>query len=298
MKDPYAVLGVSKSATDKDIRSAYRRLAKQYHPDHNPNNAEAEEKFKAVGQAYNILGDKEKRARFDRGDIGADGQERGPFGAGGFGQGGFGGGQGFHQEDLGSFFSDMFGGGFSGDFQPGGAAGRRTSKGADRRYEVTITFVQSVLGTTLELALGEGGHTEVKVPPGLEDGQTLRVRGKGAPGRAMRPGQPGIPGDALITVSVKEDSRFARNGRNIRMTQQVPLKTAVLGGKVTVDTPAGAVTVKIPKHSDSGKVLRLGGRGVGASRQEPAGDLLVTLQLQIGALATELETFLEGLPEA
>ncbi|MBR0559810.1 DnaJ C-terminal domain-containing protein [Neokomagataea anthophila] len=292
MKDPYATLGVSKSATDKDIRSAYRRLAKQYHPDHNPNNTEAEEKFKAVGQAYNILGDKEKRAQFDRGEIGSDGQERGPFGAGGFG-----GGQGFNQEDLGSFFSDMFGGGFSGDFQPGGTAGRRTSKGSDRRYEVTITFVQAVLGTTLDLALGEGGHTEVKVPPGLEDGQTLRVRGKGAPGRAMRPGQPGVPGDALITVSVKDDSRFTRTGRNIRMTQKVPLKTAILGGKIIIDTPAGAVTVKIPKHSDSGKVLRLGGRGIAASRQAPAGDLLVTLQVQIGTLAAELEPFLESLAE-
>ncbi|GBR45472.1 DnaJ C-terminal domain-containing protein [Neokomagataea thailandica] len=293
MKDPYAILGINKSATDKDIRSAYRRLAKQYHPDHNPNNVEAEEKFKAVGQAYNILGDKEKREQFDRGEIGADGQAHGPFGAGGFGSR-----QGFHQEDLGSFFSDMFGGGFSGDFQAGGTAGRRTSKGSDRRYEVSITFVQAILGTTLDLALGEGGHTEVKVPPGLEDGQTLRVRGKGAPGRTMRPGQPGIPGDALITVSVKEDARFTRSGRNIRMVQSVPLKIAVLGGKVTIDTPAGAVTVKIPKHSDSGKILRLGGRGVGASRQNPAGDLLVTLQIQVGDLATELEPFLESLPEA
>lgn len=295
MKDPYAVLGVSKTATDKEIRSAYRRLAKQYHPDHNPNNADAEEKFKAVGQAHNILGDKEKRARFDRGEIGSDGQERGPFG-GGFGQGGFGGAH--QQEDLGSFFSDMFGGGFRGDFQPGGAAGQRTSKGSDRRYEVSITFVQAILGTTLELSLGEGGNADVKVPAGLEDGQTLRVRGKGAPGRPLRPGQPGIPGDALITVSVKADSRFTRDGRNIRMTQPVPLRTAVLGGKVTVDTPAGAVTVKIPKHSDSGKTLRLGGRGVAETRQHPAGDLFVTLQVKIGEVTTDLEEFLEAQPEA
>ncbi|GBR51255.1 molecular chaperone DnaJ [Neokomagataea thailandica NBRC 106555] len=290
MKDPYAVLGVSKTATDKDIRSAYRRLAKQYHPDHNPNNTDAEEKFKAVGQAYNIIGDKEKRARFDRGEIGSDGQERGPFGAG-FGQGGFGGNaQGFNQEDLGSFFSDMFGGGGQGDFQPGGPGGRRTSKGSDRRYEISITFTQSVLGTTLELALGEDGHTEVKVPAGIENGQTLRVRGKGAPGRSLG-GQPGIAGDALITISVQTDKRFSREGRNIRMTHNIPLKTAVIGGKTTVETPAGAVTLKIPKHSDGGKTLRLAGRGVAATKQSPAGDLFVVLNIQIGDFSPELEKF-------
>ncbi|MFT8483058.1 DnaJ C-terminal domain-containing protein [Gluconobacter sp. P1D12_c] len=297
MKDPYSVLGVSKTATDKEIRSAYRKLAKQYHPDHNPDSKDAEERFKAVGQAYNIVGDKEKRARFDRGEIDAEGQERGPFGGGGFGGGGPGAGahgfQGnFNQEDLGAFFSDMFGGGgFSGDFQPGGAAGRRATKGSDRRFSVTITFEQSVLGTSLDLALGEGGHTEVRIPPGVEEGQTLRVRGKGAPGRPGMDGQPGVPGDALLTISVTPDKRYVRDGRNLRMTQNVDLKTAVLGGKVTVPTPKGDVVVKVPKHSDSGKVLRLAGRGIGADKKNPAGDLFVTLQVHIGTVSPELEAF-------
>ncbi|QDH17167.1 DnaJ C-terminal domain-containing protein [Swingsia samuiensis] len=306
MKDPYSVLGVSKNATDKEIRSAYRKLAKKYHPDHNPDSKEAEEQFKAVGQAYNIIGDKEKRARFDRGEIDGEGQERGPFGGGGFGGGGFGGGgfgggagahgfQGnFSQEDLGAFFSDMFGGGgFSGDFRPGGAGGRRAAKGADRRYSVTIPFVQAILGTSLELNLGEGNHTEVRIPAGVEDGQTLRVRGKGAPGRPGMDGQPGVAGDALITVSVTPDKRYVREGRNVRMTQNIDLKIAVLGGKVTVQTPRGDVAVKVPKHSDSGKVLRLGGRGVGANKKEEAGDLLVTLQIQLGHVTPELEAFFE-----
>lgn len=296
MKDPYSVLGVAKTATDKEIRSAYRKLAKQYHPDHNPDSKDAEEKFKAVGQAYNIIGDKEKRERFDRGEIDAEGQERGPFGGAGFGGGPGGGAHGFQgnfsQEDLGSFFSDMFGGGgFSGDFRPGGAAGRRASKGSDRRFSVTISFEQAVLGTSLDLALGEGGHTEVRVPPGVEDGQTLRVRGKGAPGRPGMDGQPGVPGDALLTISVTPDKRYTRDGRNLRITQNVDLQTAVLGGKVTVSTPKGDVAVKVPKHSDSGKVLRLAGRGVGADKKHPAGDLFVTLQVHIGTVSPELEAF-------
>ncbi|MFT8717355.1 DnaJ C-terminal domain-containing protein [Gluconobacter potus] len=300
MSDPYSVLGVAKTATDKEIRSAYRKLAKQYHPDHNPDDKKAEERFKAVGQAYNIVGDKEKRARFDRGEIDADGQERGPFGGGfggsGYAPGGPGGGAqgfqgGFSQEDLGSFFSDMFGGSFSGDFQPGGSAGRRASKGSDRRYAVTISFQQAVLGTSLDLTLGEGGHTEVRIPPGVEDGQTLRVRGKGAPGRPGMDGQPGVPGDALLTITVTPDSRYVREGRNLRITQNLDLKTAILGGKIAVPTPKGDVSVKIPKHSDSGRVLRLSGRGIGGDKKHPAGDLLVTLQVHIGTVSPELEAF-------
>lgn len=297
--DPYSVLGVAKSATEKEIRAAFRKLAKKYHPDVNPGNKEAEDRFKSINQAYDILGDKEKRARFDRGEIDAEGQERAPFGAHGFGGeggaqgfGGFGGGggQGFHggfsQEDLGGFF-DMFGAGMGGgSFRSGG---RRAAKGADRRYAVTIPFSDAVLGTTLELALGENAHTEVRVPPGVEDGQTLRVRGKGAPGRPGPDGEPGPPGDALLTISVTPDSRYTRDGRNLRITQDIDLRTAVLGGKVTVPTPKGDVAVTVPKHSDSGKVLRLAGRGVGADKTHPAGDLLVTLRLRLGTVTPELE---------
>ena len=167
MSDPYSVLGVSRTATDKEIRSAYRKLAKEYHPDHNPDNKQAEERFKAVGQANAILGDKEKRARFDRGEIDGAGQERAPYGAGfGGGQGpgaqGFRGGE-FNQEDLGSFFSDMFSGGFSGDFQPGASGGRRATKGSDSRFSVSVSFEQAGLGASRELAMGETGRSEVRI---------------------------------------------------------------------------------------------------------------------------------------
>ncbi|AOX20404.1 DnaJ C-terminal domain-containing protein [Kozakia baliensis] len=302
MSDPYAALGLARSATDKEIRSAYRKLAKQFHPDHNPNDKKAEERFKAVGAAYAILGDKEKRARFDRGEIDAEGNERGPFGPGGFhpGAGGFQGGAGFgrggggrggefSQEDLGSFFSDMFGGGgFSGDFQPGGAGGRRRSmRGADRSYSLDVSFEDSVLGTTSRVTLPEAGTVEVRIPPGIEDGQTLRLSGKGASGR----GENAPSGDALITVHVRPSQVYTREGRDLRATVPVDLKTAILGGKLVVPTPKGQVTMKVPPHSDSGTVLRLGGRGVAEHGQHKAGNLYITLQVKIGKVDPALEEF-------
>jgi len=307
--DPYATLGVSKGADEKAIRSAYRKLAKDYHPDRNQGNAQAEERFKAIGAAYAILGDKEKRARFDRGEIDASGQERAPFGAGGFGGGPGGGfrgarGQagGFDQEDLSAFFSDMFsGGGFQGDFHPGGAggAGRRApARGADRSYRLAISFEDAILGTTSRVTLPEGGSLDVKIPPGIEDGQTLRLRGKGSPGRRGPSGQAGPSGDALIEIAVSPSTLYTRDGTTVRATVPVGLKVAVLGGKLTVPTPKGSVTMTVPKHSDSGTVLRLAGRGVGAHGSTPAGDLYVTLQVQLGAIEPELEAFLAGREKA
>ncbi|AQS87453.1 molecular chaperone DnaJ [Neoasaia chiangmaiensis NBRC 101099] len=299
MSDPYAALGLARGASDKEIRSAYRKLAKQYHPDHNPNNKSAEEKFKAVSSAYNLLGDKEKRARFDRGEIDAEGNERGPFGPGGGfrgGPGGFGGhgGAEFSQEDLGAFFSDMFGGGgFSGDFHPGGTAGRRRpARGADRSYSLTVSFEDSVLGTTTRVTLPEAGSVEVRIPAGIEDGQSLRLAGKGAPGRQSASGEAGPAGDALITIQVSPSSMYTREGRNLRATVPVGFRTAILGGKLTVPTPKGPVTMKVPRHSDSGTVLRLGGRGVAEHGQHKAGDLYVTLRVEIGKVDPALEEFL------
>ncbi|GBQ09868.1 DnaJ C-terminal domain-containing protein [Swaminathania salitolerans] len=301
MKDPYEALGLKRGATDKEIRSAYRKLAKAHHPDHNPGDKKAEEQFKAVGAAYAILGDKEKRARFDRGEIDAEGNERGPFGPGGFGGGaGFGNGQGFHggpqgaqfsQEDLGAFFSDMFGGGGTGaDFGPGGFGGqRRARRGADRSYTLQVSFEDSVLGTTTRVTLPEAGTVEVRIPAGIEDGQTLRLAGKGAPGM----GENAPAGDALVTVTVQPSKLYTRDGRDLRATVPVDLRTAVLGGKLVVPTPKGQVTMKVPPHSDSGTVLRLGGRGVAAHGKHQAGNLYVTLQVRIGKVDPALEAFFE-----
>jgi len=291
VKDPYAALGLTRSATDKEIRSAYRKLAKEHHPDHNPNNKKAEEAFKAVGAAYAILGDKEKRARFDRGEIDAEGNERGPFGGGGFGggQGFHGGGNQFNQEDLGAFFSDMFSGGGTGaDFGGGPFGGRRrTRRGADRSYTLTVSFEDSVLGTTSRVTLPEAGTVEVKIPAGIEDGQTLRLSGKGGAGM----GENAPAGDALITISVTPSTIYTRDGRDLRANVPVDLETAILGGKIVIPTPKGQVTMKVPPHSDTGTVLRLGGRGVAEHGQHKAGNLYVTLQVRIGDVDPKLEAF-------
>lgn len=302
MTDPYATLGVSKTATDKDIRSAYRRLAKQYHPDHNAGDAKAEERFKAVNTAYAILGDKEKRARFDRGEIDASGQERGPFGGGfGGGQGGFGGGPRsgayteMNQEDLGEFFSDIFGAGGFGTAGRGGfgSASAGSGQGRDVESELRITFLDSVLGVTRELAFTDGRKTTMRIPPGVEDGKMLRVRGKGQPGRPGRDGRPGMAGDLLLRIHVTPDPSYTREGRNLRIVQDIDLKTAILGGKVSVRTPKGTVALTIKPHSDSGTVLRIPGRGVAEHGSTPAGDLLVVLRIKLGDnIPSGLEDFL------
>lgn len=294
MKDPYTALGLTRGATDKDIRTAYRKLAKEHHPDHNPNNKKAEEAFKAVGAAYAILGDKEKRARFDRGEIDAEGNERGPFGQGGGfrgGQGfpGGGGGQ-FNQEDLGAFFSDMFGAGNAGgNFGGGPFGGRRGSRrGGDRSYTLNISFEDSVLGTISRVTLPEAGTVEVRIPAGIEDGQTLRLSGKGSPGV----GDKAPAGDALITISVEASTVYTREGRDLRASAPVDLKTAILGGKIMVSTPKGQVTMTVPPHSDTGAVLRLTGRGVAEHGSHKAGNLYITLQVKIGKVDPALENFL------
>ncbi|UMM64307.1 DnaJ C-terminal domain-containing protein [Aristophania vespae] len=289
MIDPYATLGIAKTATDKEIRSAYRRLAKQYHPDHNPNNAKAEEKFKAIGKAYGILGDKEKRARFDRGEIDENGQERSPFG-GGFGGGtrGYGQRQGFQSEDdLGAFFSDMFGAG-------GFRTPPRPRRGEDLHGEITISFEEAALGDKREIDLGTGQKIAVNIPPGVEEGMTLRVKGKGMAGHPGHDGTVGPAGDVLLKIHVKPDPYYVREGRNLRVTQDIDLKTALLGGKIPVRTPKGTVAVSVAAHSDSGTILRLKGRGIEAHGRSAAGDLLVTLRVVLGKLDSELQKLIEG----
>lgn len=293
-RDPYEVLGVKKNASADVIRKAYRKLAKQYHPDLNPGNKEAEEKFKAIGDAHALLSDADKRARFDRGEIDASGQET-PFGgargyreyaegAQGFRYGGgMGGGHGFNEEDLGDIFQDLF------SRQNGVFRGRSRgpAKGADHNYSLTISFIDSINGSTSRITLPQGGTLDVKIPPGIENGQVLRLRGKGAAGH-----QGGPAGDALITISIEPSTVFTRDGRDVRMTQSVDLKTAILGGSITVHTPSGSVNLNIPPHSDTGKVLRLRGRGVKAHGSYEDGNLYVTLQVVIGKIDKALEDFL------
>ncbi|KXV72557.1 molecular chaperone DnaJ [Acetobacter cerevisiae] len=293
VRDPYEVLGVSKTASQDEIRKAYRNLAKKYHPDLNPGDKVAEEQFKAIGQANDLLSDTEKRARFDRGEIDAAGQERHPgFGGGGGGYGDYGagpggfryaGGQGhaFSEEDLGDLFSGMFTG-----------RGRRSAgprKGADRSYSLKVSFLDSVTGGKSRITLPEGATLDVRIPPGIEDGQTLRLRGKGGPGV-----QGGPDGDALITVNVQADPTYTRDGFDLTETLPVDLKTAVLGGPITVPTPTGPVKMNVPPQSDSGTKLRLRGKGVQAHGSREAGNLYVTLQIKIGKPDAALEDFLKN----
>lgn len=291
MSDPYATLGLTKTATDDEIRKAYRRLAKKYHPDLNPNNKEAEDKFKQVGKAYEILGDKEKRRSYDQGAIDAEGQPRG-FGGNGFGGGfsggGFGGNAGFgganvDPEDLQDILRGFgFGGGFA------GRGGRGPRKGEDVRGELTIPFLLSVLGGEETVSIN-GQSVNFKVPPGVTDGQTLRLKGKGQPGRSG-----GVSGDLLLTIHVQPDARYERDGRDLRETVDIDFKTAILGGKLEIPTPQGSVRLTVPPDSDSGKVLRVPGRGVAADKSHVAGNLLVTLRVVLGKVDPRLKAFLQN----
>lgn len=289
--DPYQTLGVARDATAEQIRRAYRRLAKKYHPDLNPGDKAAEERFKAISQANELLSDPERRARFDRGEIDASGQERPPPGPPpgwrDFAEGAAGaryahaGGNTFQEEDL----SDLFGGLFGA--RRGGPEPRR--RGRDELYSLDIGFLDAVRGATRRLTLPDGRTLDVGIPPGSDDGQTLRLRGQGGTGRNGGPA-----GDALIEIHVAPHPHYVRDGDDIRLDLPVTLKEAVLGAKVPVPTPGGTVNLTIPPGSDTGRQLRLRGRGVPAHAGRHAGDLYVTLRVQLGAPDPALEAFLRG----
>jgi len=295
--DPYPVLGVARDATDKQIRSAFLKLAKSSHPDLHPGDAKAEEKFKAVSAANDLLSDPERRARFDRGEIDAAGHERPPPGpppgqrsyrehAEGAGGMHYGAGFGVDDDDLGDILSGMFG--------ARGRAGMRdradARQGADRRYTLVVPFLDAVRGTSQRLSLPEGGSLDVSIPPGLDSGQTLRLRGKGGPGEP--------PGDALIEVEVAPHPLFRREARDIHLDLPVTLAEAVLGGPVTVPTIGGPVTMTIPPRSDTGTRLRLRGKGVPASGTVPAGDAYLTLRVVLGPPDESLAAFLRNRTDA
>ena len=264
--DPYAVLGVSRTASAEEIKSAYRRKAKALHPDLHPNDPAKAEAFKRASAAFDVLGDETKRGRFDRGEIDADGNERmrNPFGGAGPSAGqGTGGFQGDPFEDL---LSGLF----------GGRGGRRgpgpgPMRGRDIRYRVDVEFADAVTGASRRFTMSDGRSFDVQIPAGIETGQTLRLRSQGEPG----PG--GVPGDALLEIRVLEDRRFRREGNDLHMSLPVTLKQAVEGGKVEIETPTGRVTLKVPDGSNTGSVLRLKGRGVQV-RPTP-GHLYVRLEI-------------------
>jgi DnaJ-class molecular chaperone len=283
-EDPYAVLGVKREATQDEIRKAYRQLAKKLHPDLNPGDKQAEEKFKQISVAYDLLGDAEKRARFDRGEIDASGQERPReryyrdfHGAdaephtysthGGFAD--F-----MESEDI---LKEMFG--------RGGEA-RIRLRGQDALYRLPVEFLEALNGATKRITLPDGGTLDVVIPPGTRDKQVLRLRGKGGPGLGGGP-----PGDALVEIEVEPHKFFIRKGDDIHLEFPISLPEAVLGAKLDVPTPTGPVRMTVPKGTNTGTVLRL--RGKGAPRSDKThGDQYVTLKIVLPQqLDPDLEEF-------
>lgn len=298
MADPYSTLGVQRTASEADIKKAYRKLAKELHPDRNKDNPKATERFSAVTNAYDLLTDKDKRARFDRGEIDGDGNPAAPFGFGGGGgaPGGFRpgpGGAGFEFQpgqggaDIGDIFESMFsrGGGqrdpgFSGGF---GFGRRQQQKGADIAYTLTVPFVDAATLAPQRITLADGKTLDMKLPAGLEEGTSVRLAGKGEQAA-------GGAGNAIVTLHIQPHRFFEREGDDVRLELPVTLKEAVEGASIRVPTVEGPVNVKVPAGSSSGKVLRLRGRGFHRKAGE-RGDQLVTLMVDVPANDAELAKF-------
>ena len=307
MRDPYTVLGVSKSASEAEIKSAFRKLAKKLHPDANKNDAKAASRFAELNAAYEIVGDDEKRKAFDRGEIDGEGKPRfqgfggqpgGGFhpGAGGFGPGGPGsqfesfsfGPDGFQRRAGGaggSGFEDllrgMFGGraagpgtrGFSTEFEPEDFGSQAT--GQDLNASLTISLTDAATGATTRVSLPTGKEVEVKIPAGIANGQQIRLKGQGYPGPLGR------NGDAIITIAIAPHPVFKQDGDDLRIDLPITLYEAVLGGKVRVPTLAGAVELAIPAGTNAGRTFRLKGKGLKAKGSKTAGDLLATVRVML-----------------
>ncbi len=292
-RNPYIVLGLSPSASDADIRAAFRKLAKKYHPDRNPDDKKAEDRFKEISAAFDIIGDPDRRKKYDRGEVDDDGRERAhPFsqwtrqgaGGGGYNAGGPTGGPGAGAsfDDLSDIFSDLFGA-KRGPQQ----AGARVQRGRDVRYRLDVDFIDAAVGAKRRVTMPDGRTLDIVIPPGLEDGQTLRLKGQGERG-------PGGAGDVYVEVTVKPHAYFERKGDDITIEAPITLKEAVLGGKITTPTISGDVTLTVPKNSSSGTVLRLRGRGIARSKSGKPGDQYVKLKIVLpeGGDA-ELEEFVK-----
>jgi DnaJ-class molecular chaperone len=299
MADLYAQLGVSRTADEAEIKRAYRKLAKELHPDRNKDNPKAAERFKSVTSAYDILSDKAKRGQYDRGEIDSDGNPAMPRGFDGFrngprpGAGPFGGGraragnEGF-EADFGSILDELFGG--AAGARGRGAGPRAAPRGADVAYRLPVPFVDAALARPQRITLRSGKTIDLKLPQGLEDGQQLRLPGQGEAG-------PGGAGDALVTIQIQPDARFTREGDDVRADLPVPLATAVLGGEVRAPTPDGEVMIKVSAGTTSGKVMRLKGRGW-SRKGGGRGDLLARIMVDVPASDQALAEFLRARRDA
>lgn len=268
--DPYAILGVPKGASEEDIRRAFRKLAKELHPDLNPGKAGLETRFKEVTAAYDLLSDLDKRARYDRGEIdaaGAEVPERRFYrsyagGAAGrkYREAGF--------DDLGDVFADLFGA------TGAGRRGAMRGRGGDVSYDLSVTLREAALGAKRRVTMPDGRALDITIPAGIDDGQTLRLAGQGQPGLGG-----GEAGDAYVRITVAPDAVFQRDGHDLRLTIRVTLPEAVQGARIAVPTIDGSVTLTVPKGSNTGTVLRLKGKGLRRGRAGARGDQLVTLQI-------------------
>ena len=297
MADPYSILGVARGASEKDIKSAYRKLAKELHPDRNQDNPKAAERFSEVTRAYDLLSDKDKRARFDRGEIDIDGNPTMGFGGMGGGFGGrdqrgfradgfegFGGGEGI---DLGDIFDGLFGG--RGGMGGGGFGGQRRGpapRGANVQYRLGVSLPDAALLAIQRITLANGQTIDLKLPAGVEDGTQMRLAGKGEPG-------PGGNGDAIVVIHLQPHPFFRRDGDHLRLDLPVSLDEAVGGAKLKVPTPDGAVMLTLAPGTSSGKTLRLKGKGF-TRKDGSRGDQLVTVEVQLPEADEELVRRLEG----
>lgn len=292
MKDPYTVLGVTKDASEKDVKSAYRKLAKKLHPDRNKDNPAASERFSDVTKAYDLLMDKNKRGQFDRGEIDAEGNPAAPFGFGG-GGGGYSANPGGQQfdfgnggADFGDIFEGLFGGG-GGRSAPFGSRQRSAPppKGANVAYRLKVNFTSAATLEKQRITLEDGKTIDLSLPKGVEEGTQMRLAGKGRSG-------PGGNGDAIVTIHINPHPFFERDGNNIRLELPITLKEAVKGAKVKVPTVDGPVMLTIPSGSNSGKSLRLKGKGF-HRKKGGRGDQLVTLMITLPKDDKALNDFVE-----
>jgi DnaJ-class molecular chaperone len=276
MRDPYEVLGVARDATQEQIRAAYRKLAKAHHPDLRPGDKVAEERFKEISAANELLSDPEKRGQYDRGEIDATGAPRmretfyrdfaeGPGGgkyahAGGFAE----------AADLEEMIQELFGG----RGRAGGGTHGFKMRGPDLRYRLEVGLEELARGAKVSVTLAEGGTVEVTIPPGVEEGQVLRLKGKGGAGLGGGPA-----GDALVEIAIRPHPRFERKGADVHLALPVTLGEALHGAKIAVPTLTGSVRMTIPKHSSSGTTLRLKGKGL--PRAHGHGDQYVRLEIKL-----------------
>lgn len=288
MKDPYKVLGVARDASAADIKRAYRQLAKKLHPDLNPGNERVEQQFKEVSQANAILSDPEKRKKFDRGEIDGSGQEKQP--AGGFYKEHASSGQGakYRPFDFGGdvnvedIISDLFGG------RPRGGA-RGAQPGADVSYTAPVDFVDAAVGAKKRLRLSDGKVLDLTIPPGSADRQTLRLRGQGMPGR-----EGGPAGDAYVEIHAQPHAFFTRKDNNVHLELPISLQEAILGATIAVPTVHGKVSMRVPPGSNTGKTLRLKGKGIVDRKTKTTGDQYVTLKVVLPETPdTALREFVE-----